>query len=134
MAFLYTRSPLLYTTDNGSNYEPMPLGRFTACYNLGASATEVAISQGLQMKVGCADAQASETVDADAQVGWYHKEHNAPARQGRRYVPYVDLQHVPADVGVTFPTTWTRAASKPRTSQNRTARAYVDPLPRPFRA
>lgn len=57
----------------------MPVGRFTAYYNLGVSPAEVAIPQDLQMTAGRATAQTSEAMDADAKVEWFCENDDAPA-------------------------------------------------------
>lgn len=70
---------LLYTTDSGSTYNPVPVGRFTAYYNLGVSPAEVAIPQDLKMTAGLAMAQTSDAMDADAGVEWFCEGDDAPA-------------------------------------------------------
>lgn len=70
---------LLYTTDSGSTYNPVPVGRFTAYYNLGVSPAEVAIPQDLMMKAGLAGAQTSDAMDANAGVEWFCENDDAPA-------------------------------------------------------
>lgn len=57
----------------------MPVGRFTAYYNLGVSPAEVAIPQDLMMKAGSASAQTSDAMDADAGVEWFCEGDDAPA-------------------------------------------------------
>lgn len=60
----------------------MPIGRFTAYYNLGASPAEVAIPQNLQMTAGSAEAQTSEAMSANAPnagVEWFCENDDAPA-------------------------------------------------------
>ncbi|KAE9578529.1 hypothetical protein CGCF415_v012533 [Colletotrichum fructicola] len=60
----------LYTTDGGKTYEPMPVSRFSAYYNLGETPAEVAIPQNLQMVAGDATAMTESAMPADAQVSW----------------------------------------------------------------
>ncbi|EXF77884.1 hypothetical protein COL5a_001647 [Colletotrichum fioriniae] len=60
----------LYTTDGGKTYEPMPLSRFSAYYNLGETEAEVAIPQNLQMVAGKATATTEGDMIADAQSSW----------------------------------------------------------------
>ncbi|CAN8105395.1 unnamed protein product [Discula destructiva] len=70
---------LLYTADDGSSYDPVPIMRFTAYYNLGASPAEVAIPQDLMMKAGNAEAQTSDEMDTDAKIEWFCEGDDAPA-------------------------------------------------------
>ncbi|KXH33015.1 secreted protein [Colletotrichum simmondsii] len=60
----------LYTTDGGKTYEPMPLSRFSAYYNLGETEAEVAIPQNLQMVAGKATATTEGDMITDAQSSW----------------------------------------------------------------
>ncbi|TDZ18066.1 hypothetical protein Cob_v008828 [Colletotrichum orbiculare MAFF 240422] len=60
----------LYTADGGKTYEPMPLSRFSAYYNLGETEAEVPIPQNLQMVAGDAAATTEDKMPADAQVSW----------------------------------------------------------------
>lgn len=78
MTFLHIAVPFYSTLSNdGLINDPVPVGRFTACYNLGASEAEVAIPQGLQMKAGSAQAQTSDNMDADAGLDWFREDNNA---------------------------------------------------------
>lgn len=61
---------LVYTTD-GSTYEPVPVMRFSAYYNLGETEAEVAIPQNLKMIAGSASATTAATSPADAKVEWF---------------------------------------------------------------
>lgn len=70
---------LLYTADDGATYAPVPVGRFTAYYNLGVAPAEVAIPQDLMMKAGSADAQTADAMDADAKIEWFCEGDDAPA-------------------------------------------------------
>ncbi|KAF6812379.1 oxidoreductase [Colletotrichum plurivorum] len=60
----------LYTTDGGKTYEPMPVSRFSAYYNLGETPAEVAIPQNLQMVAGDATAMTKDKMPAEAQATW----------------------------------------------------------------
>lgn len=67
---------------DASSYEPVPISRFTAYYNLGASPAEVAIPQDLKMTAGSATAQTSEEMSANAPnagVEWFCEGDDAPA-------------------------------------------------------
>ncbi|KAF1358654.1 hypothetical protein EJ07DRAFT_179355 [Lizonia empirigonia] len=59
----------LYTKD-GTNYEPIPVMRFSAYYNLGESPAEVAIPQNLKMVAGNAAATSESAMIADAKATW----------------------------------------------------------------
>ncbi|OBR12811.1 Secreted protein [Colletotrichum higginsianum IMI 349063] len=61
----------LYTTDGGKTYEPMPVSRFSAYYNLGETPAEVAIPQDVQMVAGDANAQTKSAMPAEAQAEWF---------------------------------------------------------------
>lgn len=60
----------MYTAD-GTNYEPVPLSRFSAYYNLGETPAEVAIPQDLMMLAGSAAATTAADSPADAKVEWF---------------------------------------------------------------
>ncbi|GKT44358.1 uncharacterized protein ColSpa_04539 [Colletotrichum spaethianum] len=60
----------LYTTDGGKTYEPMPVSRFSAYYNLGETPAEVPIPQNVKMVAGNANAQTKADMPAEAQVSW----------------------------------------------------------------
>lgn len=61
---------LVYTTD-GTNYEPVPLSRFSAYYNLGETPAEVAIPQNVKMLAGSSSATTADESPADAKVEWF---------------------------------------------------------------
>ncbi|KAM0333328.1 hypothetical protein ACHAQA_001989 [Verticillium albo-atrum] len=61
----------LYTKDGGSTYEPIPVSRFSAYYNLGESPAEVAIPQDLKMVAGDATATTQAQVIADSKAEWF---------------------------------------------------------------
>jgi hypothetical protein len=61
----------LYTKDGGKTYDPIPVMRFSAYYNLGESPAEVAIPQDLQMVAGDATATTKEQVPADSKAEWF---------------------------------------------------------------
>ncbi|KAJ4423650.1 hypothetical protein N0V82_001673 [Gnomoniopsis sp. IMI 355080] len=67
---VYWVPTLVYTTD-GENYEPVPLSRFSAYYNLGETPAEIAIPQDVQMLAGDASATSADTTPADAKVEWF---------------------------------------------------------------
>lgn len=60
----------LYTAD-GSTYQPIPVSRFSAYYNLGESPAEVAIPQNLRMVAGDASAMTKNAMPADAKAEWF---------------------------------------------------------------
>lgn len=62
---------MLYTTDGGSTYNPVPLSRFSAYYNLGETPAEVPIPQDVQMLAGSAAATTADASPADAKVEWF---------------------------------------------------------------
>jgi hypothetical protein len=67
----------LYTAD-GSSFEPIPVMRFSAYYNLGETPAEVAIPQNLRMVAGDANAQTQADVPADAKVEWMCEGESVP--------------------------------------------------------
>ncbi|KAI3572247.1 hypothetical protein IWW34DRAFT_763526 [Fusarium oxysporum f. sp. albedinis] len=67
----------LYTTD-GQNWEPIPVARFSAYYNLGESPAEVAIPQNVRMVSGNANAQSPNEMIADAKAAWMCESMNVP--------------------------------------------------------
>ncbi|POS79929.1 oxidoreductase [Diaporthe helianthi] len=67
---IYWVPTLLYTTDDGSTWQPVPLSRFSAYYNLGETPAEVPIPQNLQMLAGSASATTAGDSPADAKVKW----------------------------------------------------------------
>ncbi|PVI04340.1 hypothetical protein DM02DRAFT_556554 [Periconia macrospinosa] len=60
----------LFTKDGGKSYQPIPVMRFSAYYNLGETPAEVAIPQNLMMKAGDANAQTAEAMPAEAKASW----------------------------------------------------------------
>ena len=68
----------LYTAD-GSTYEPIPVMRFSAYYNLGETPAEVAIPQNLKMVAGSASATTESAMPADAKVSWFCENDDASA-------------------------------------------------------
>ncbi|KLU90204.1 hypothetical protein MAPG_09168 [Magnaporthiopsis poae ATCC 64411] len=67
---VYWVPTLLYTKDAGKTYEPVPVSRFTAYYNLGEDPAEVAIPQNLTMVAGDAQAKTAAEMPAGAKVQW----------------------------------------------------------------
>ncbi|KAL0933926.1 oxidoreductase [Colletotrichum truncatum] len=61
----------LFTTNGGKTYEPIPVARFSAYYNLGESPAEVAIPQDLKMVSGNADAVTQAQVPKDSKAEWF---------------------------------------------------------------
>lgn len=61
---------LVYTAD-GTNYEPVPVSRFSAYYNLGETPAEVAFPPDLAMVAGSAAATTAADSPADAKVEWF---------------------------------------------------------------
>ena len=70
---------LLYTTDSGKSYKPVPLFRFSAYYNLGETPAEVPIPQNLKMVAGDATNQDPNKMPADAKIEWFCEGDNIPA-------------------------------------------------------
>ncbi|KAH8648742.1 hypothetical protein BGZ60DRAFT_499501 [Tricladium varicosporioides] len=68
---IYWVPTLLYTTDSGSTYEPVPVSRFSAYYNLGETQAEVAIPQNLKIVAGDSNATTASASPADAKVSWF---------------------------------------------------------------
>ncbi|KAH7120314.1 hypothetical protein B0J13DRAFT_512892 [Dactylonectria estremocensis] len=68
---VYWVPTLLYTTDSGSTYEPVPMFRFSAYYNLGETPAEVAIPQNLKMLAGDASNQVASGLAAAAKIEWF---------------------------------------------------------------
>lgn len=62
---------LLYTTDDGATYEPVPLSRFSAYYNLGETPAEIGIPQNVKMIAGESGATTADESPADAKVEWF---------------------------------------------------------------
>ncbi|KAF5026727.1 hypothetical protein F66182_1145 [Fusarium sp. NRRL 66182] len=67
----------LYTAD-GQNYEPIPVSRFSAYYNLGETPAEVPIPNDLQMVAGNANAQTPDEMVADAKAEWMCESMSVP--------------------------------------------------------
>ncbi|KAF1962518.1 hypothetical protein CC80DRAFT_542834 [Byssothecium circinans] len=61
----------LYTKDSGKTYEPIPVFRFSAYYNLGETPAEVAMPQNLKMLAGDAKAKTASESPADAKASWF---------------------------------------------------------------
>lgn len=61
----------LYTKDGGKTYDPIPVARFSAYYNLGEAPAEVAIPQDLHMVAGKATAQTPADMIPDAKAEWF---------------------------------------------------------------
>ncbi|KAH6663519.1 hypothetical protein B0J14DRAFT_662033 [Halenospora varia] len=68
---IYWVPTLLYTTDSGSTYEPVPVSRFSAYYNLGETQAEVAIPQNLKLVAGDSSATTANASPSDAKVSWF---------------------------------------------------------------
>ncbi|CAO2658630.1 Nn.00g063530.m01.CDS01 [Neocucurbitaria sp. VM-36] len=68
---VYWVPTVLYTTDSGKTYTPVPVARFSAYYNLGETEAEVAIPQDLQMVAGVATATTQAAMNADAKSEWF---------------------------------------------------------------
>jgi hypothetical protein len=62
---------LLYTTDSGSTWDPVPLSRFSAYYNLGETQAEVSIPQDLQMVAGDSSATTASAMPSNAKIQWF---------------------------------------------------------------
>ncbi|KAK7755754.1 hypothetical protein SLS62_002367 [Diatrype stigma] len=65
---VYWVPTLLY--QSGDSYEPVPVMRFSAYYNLGEAQAEVPIPQNLRMVAGEATATTAAEMPADAKVQW----------------------------------------------------------------
>ncbi|KAI0469861.1 hypothetical protein GGR56DRAFT_661479 [Xylariaceae sp. FL0804] len=68
---IYWVPTLLYTTDSGSTWSPVPVMRFSAYYNLGETQAEVAIPQDVKMVAGDASATTADAMPADAKIEWF---------------------------------------------------------------
>lgn len=68
---VYWVPTVLYTKDGGKTYDPVPVSRFSAYYNLGETPAEVAIPQDVQMVAGVATAQTQGAMDANAKSEWF---------------------------------------------------------------
>ncbi|KAM0293864.1 hypothetical protein ACHAO9_001550 [Fusarium lateritium] len=67
----------LYTSD-GTNFEPIPVMRFSAYYNLGETPAEIAIPQNLKMVAGSATAKTQADMPADAKAEWACESESTP--------------------------------------------------------
>ena len=68
---VYWVPTVLYTADGGKTYNPVPVMRFSAYYNLGETPAEVAIPQDVQMVAGKAEAQDEASMDPNAKATWF---------------------------------------------------------------
>ncbi|KAI0018612.1 hypothetical protein F4780DRAFT_515785 [Xylariomycetidae sp. FL0641] len=68
---VYWVPTLLYTADGGASYNPVPVMRFSAYYNLGETPAEVPIPQDVKMVAGDASATAADAMPADAKIEWF---------------------------------------------------------------
>jgi hypothetical protein len=68
---VYWAPTVLYTADAGKTYNPLPVARFSAYYNLGETPAEIAIPQDLQMVAGNANAATSDKMIASAASEWF---------------------------------------------------------------
>jgi hypothetical protein len=68
---VYWVPTVLFTTDAGKTYAPVPVARFSAYYNLGETPTEVPIPQNLQMVAGDANAMTKDKMIASAASEWF---------------------------------------------------------------
>lgn len=68
---VYWVPTVLYTTDSGKTYSPVPVSRFSAYYNLGETPAEIAIPQDLQMVAGDATATTQAGMPANAKAQWF---------------------------------------------------------------
>ncbi|CAA9964030.1 DUF1996 multi-domain protein [Pyrenophora teres f. maculata] len=67
---VYWVPTVLYTTD-GKTYKPVPVGRFSAYYNLGETPAEVPIPQNVQMVAGKSGATTQRDMDPNAKATWF---------------------------------------------------------------
>jgi hypothetical protein len=68
---VYWVPTVLYTDDAGKTYKPVPVGRFSAYYNLGETPAEIPIPQDLQMVAGNAGAKTQKDMIASAASEWF---------------------------------------------------------------
>jgi hypothetical protein len=66
---VYWIPTLLYSS--GGSWEPVPVMRFSAYYNLGEPEAEIAIPPNLMMLAGNATAQSANAVPSEAKVSWF---------------------------------------------------------------
>ncbi|KAJ8116163.1 hypothetical protein OPT61_g2351 [Boeremia exigua] len=83
LSVYWTPTPL-YTTD-GSTYEPIPVSRFSAYYNLGETPAEVAIPQNLKMVAGDATATSESAMPVDAKSEWFCEGDDASAKDANGF-------------------------------------------------
>lgn len=76
---VYWTPTVLYTTDGGKSYKPVPVMRFSAYYNLGETPAEVAIPQNVRMVAGKAEAQTQAAMDPNAKATWFCEGDEASA-------------------------------------------------------
>ncbi|KAI0592638.1 DUF1996 multi-domain protein [Pyrenophora tritici-repentis] len=67
---VYWVPTFLYTAD-GKTYNPVPVGRFSAYYNLGETPAEVPIPQDVQMVAGKSGATTQGAMDPNAKATWF---------------------------------------------------------------
>ncbi|RYP43282.1 hypothetical protein DL770_011762 [Monosporascus sp. CRB-9-2] len=67
---VYWVPTLLYQSASGS-WEPVPVMRFSAYYNLGETPAEVPIPQNLKMVAGSASAKTAAEMPSDAKIEWF---------------------------------------------------------------
>lgn len=68
---VYWVPTVLYTTDSGKTYAPVPVMRFSAYYNLEETPAEVGFPQDLKMVAGVATATTQDKMDANAGARWF---------------------------------------------------------------
>jgi hypothetical protein len=69
---------MLYTTDAGKTYQPAPVFRFSAYYNLGETPAEVPIPQNVRMVAGVATAQTQAAMSKSAKATWFCEGNDSP--------------------------------------------------------
>ncbi|KAL8409892.1 hypothetical protein RB594_008110 [Gaeumannomyces avenae] len=84
---VYWVPTLLFTKDAGKTYEPVPLSRFSAYYNLGETPAEVPIPQDLKMVAGNAGAKTAAEMPRDAKVEWVCESEPNPSPADRNGFP-----------------------------------------------
>ncbi|KAK7912014.1 hypothetical protein PG985_014495 [Apiospora marii] len=75
---IYWVPTFLYTKDGGKSYEPVPLSRFSAYYNLGETPAEVPFPQDLKMVAGKAEGTKPGDMPAEAKIEWVCEGMNPP--------------------------------------------------------
>ncbi|KAF1940956.1 hypothetical protein EJ02DRAFT_455617 [Clathrospora elynae] len=68
---VYWAPTVLFTADGGKTYNPVPVMRFSAYYNLGETPAEVPFPQDLQMVAGVATATTTAAMDVNAKSEWF---------------------------------------------------------------